>query len=132
MHTSIQYDAGGVLVAWGVGLIIPTLIISIIEAVVMLLLKWDKFGRCLRVSLLMNVISTIFGIGGVLVGAIVFYNDMSIWLAAAIAFLLSVLIEGGILMLMKRDAARLNWVVSLTANVASYLLIILPPVWRNA
>lgn len=35
-------------------------------------------------------------------------------------------IEGGVLMLMKRSAARQNWIVSLIANLASYLLIILP------
>jgi hypothetical protein len=120
-----------VLVAWEVALIIPTFIISLIEAVIMLLLRWDNFGYNLRISLLMNVTSTIFGIGSVLVGAMKFYNDLSIWSAVAIAFLLSVLIEGGILMLMKRDTARLNWIVSLTANVVSYLLIILPPVSRN-
>ena len=96
----------------------------------MLLLKWDKFGYSLQISLLMNVTSTIFGIGSVLVGTMEFNNGFLTWSAVAIAFLLSVLIEGGILMLMKLDAARLNWIVSLTANVASYLLIILLAVWR--
>ena len=128
--TFSQDDVRKVLVAWEVGLIIPTLIMSVIEAVVMLLLKWDKFGYSLQISLLMNVTSTIFGIGSVLVGTMEFNNGFLTWSAVAIAFLLSVLIEGGILMLMKLDAARLNWIVSLTANVASYLLIILLAVWR--
>jgi hypothetical protein len=47
-------------------------------------------------------------------------------LVLAIAFVLSVLIEGGALMLMKRGATRQNWIASLTANLASYLFIILP------
>lgn len=127
MFTSIPYDVAGpgVLLAAAVfsfgALIVLTLIISIIEAVVMLLLKWGKFGRSLWASLLMNVTSTIFG--GVLI-ALGLFGGSYIWLA--VAFVLSVLIEGGVLMLMKRDAARQNWIASLIANVASYLFIILP------
>jgi hypothetical protein len=43
-----------------------------------------------------------------------------------IDFSLSVVVEALILMLMKRGAARQNWLASLAANTASYLLIILP------
>ena len=136
MYASVPFDVAGALIAMGVGLIIPTLIISVIEAVVMLLLKWDKFGQSLRVSLLMNVASTIFGIGGVLVSSLIgpidMYNENHIWIAVAVAFLLSILIEVGILISAKRGSARLNWLVSLTANTASYLLVILPLVWLNA
>lgn len=128
MFTSIPYDVGApwVLIAavaiFGVGAaIVLTLIISVVESIVMLLLKWDRFGRSLWASLLMNVTSTIFG--GVLV-ALGLFGGSFIWLAAA--FVLSVLIEGGVLMLMKRGAARQNWIVSLIANLASYLFIILP------
>ncbi|MHB8778581.1 MAG: hypothetical protein ACYC6R_12605 [Anaerolineales bacterium] len=128
MFTSIPYDVGApwVLIAavaiFGVGAaIILTLIISVLESIVMLLLKWGKFGRSLWASLLMNVTSTIFG--GVLI-ALGLFGGSFVWLAAA--FVLSVLIEGCILMLMKRGAARQNWIVSLIANLASYLFIILP------
>ena len=133
MFTSIPYDVVGpgvllAIAAFSVGaLIVLTLIISVVEAIVMLLLKWDKFGRSLWASLLMNVTSTIFG--GVLI-ALGLLGGSYIWLA--VAFLLSVLIEGGVLMLMKSGAARQNWIVSLTANVASYLFIILPIVLLNA
>ena len=129
MYASILYDVGGALVAFGVGLIIPTLIIAVVEAVVMFLLKWGNFRRSLWISLLMNVTSTIFGIGGVLVGSFTIFTDISIWLAVAIAFLLSVLIEGAVLLLSKRNAVRLNWSASLIANIASYLLVILPLAW---
>ena len=133
MFTSIPYDVAGpgVLLAAAIfsfgALIVLTLIISIVEAVVMLLLKWGKFGRSLWASLLMNVTSTIFG--GMFV-ALGWLNGSYIWLAPA--FVLSVLIEGGVLMLMKRGAARQNWIASLLANVASYLFIILPILLLNS
>jgi hypothetical protein len=127
MFTSIPYDVAGpgillAAAAFSFGaLIVLTLIISILETVVMLLLKWGKFGPSLWASLLMNVTSTIFG--GVLI-ALGLFGGSYVWLA--VAFVLSVLIEGGVLMLMKRGAARQNWIASLIANVVSYLFIILP------
>ena len=125
MFYSVPYDVAApwVLIAmFSLGaLTVLTLIISVLESLVMLLLKWDKFGRSLWASLLMNVTSTIFG--GVLI-ALGLFSDSYIWLA--VAFVLSVLIEGGVLMLMKRGAARQNWIVSLIANLVSYLFIILP------
>ena len=128
MFYSIPYDVGvpWVLIAAAAvlsigALIVLTLIISVVESLVMLLLKWDKFGRSLWASLLMNVTSMIFG--GILI-ALGLFGGSHIWLA--VAFTLSVLIEGGVLMLMKRGAARQNWIVSLIANLVSYLFIILP------
>jgi len=127
MFTSIPYDVAGpgvlfAAAAFSFGaLIVLTLIISIVEIIVMLLLKWGRFGRSLWASLLMNVTSTIFG--GVLI-ALGLFGGSYVWLA--VAFVLSVLIEGSVLILMKRGAARQNWIASLIANVASYLFIIMP------
>lgn len=127
MFYSVPYDVAApwALIAAAVfslgALIILILIISVLESIVMLLLKWDKFGRSLWASLLMNVTSTIFG--GALI-ALGLLGGSYIWLA--VAFVLSILIEGGVLMLMKRGAARQNWIVSLIANLVSYLFIILP------
>ncbi len=133
MFTSIPFDVAGpgVLIAIAafsvVALIVLTLIITIAEAIVMLLLKWDKFGRSLWASLLMNITSTIFG--GVLIALGVLGGSYA-WLVAA--FVLSVLIEGGVLMLMNRGAVRQNLLTSLIANLASYLVIILPIILLNA
>jgi cytochrome bd-type quinol oxidase subunit 2 len=93
----------------------------------MLLFKWGTFGRSLLASLLMNVTSTIFG--GVLI-VVGFYSDPYILLA--IGFVLSVVIEGGVLILMKRDGGLRNWIVSLAANSASYLIILLPILLLNS
>ncbi|GAB1469439.1 hypothetical protein MASR2M66_03150 [Chloroflexota bacterium] len=133
MFTSIPFDVAGpgVLIAIAafsiVALIVLTLLITVAEAIVMLLLKWDKFGRSLWASLLMNVTSTIFG--GVLIALGVLGGSYA-WLVAA--FVLSVLIEGGVLMLMKRGEVRKNLLTSLIANLASYLVIILPIILLNA
>jgi hypothetical protein len=132
MQASPMYDVGAALVTVGIGLIISTLLISVIEAGVLFLLKWDKFGRCLLVSLLTNVISTVFGIGSAMVGSFGFFASTSIWVAVIAAFVLSVLIEVVVLMMLKRGDTRLNWLASLAANSASYLLIILPLAWRIA
>jgi len=126
MFASTPYDAAGPLVMVGLScslLIILTLIISTLESVVMFLLKWGRFSRSLWASLLMNIASTMFGLVA-LAFLDVLIGDSN--LVLAIAFLLSVLIEGGVLMLMKRGATRQNWIASLTANLASYLFIILP------
>ena len=126
MFASTPYDAAGPLVMVGLScslLIILTLIISTLESVVMFLLKWGRFSRSLWASLLMNIASTMFGLVA-LAFLDVLIGDSN--LVLAIAFVLSVLIESGVLMLMKRGAARQNWIVSLTANLASYLFIILP------
>jgi hypothetical protein len=128
MLTSIPFDVAGpgvllAIAAFSIG----ALIITVAEAIVMLLLKWDKFGRSLWASLLMNVTSTIFG--GVLI-ALGLLGGSYIWLVAA--FVLSVLIEGGVLMLMKRGEVRKNLLTSLIANLASYLVIILPIILLNA
>ncbi len=133
MFTSIPFDVAGpgVLIAIAafsiVALIVLTLLITVAEAIVMLLLKWDKFGRSLWASLLMNITSTIFG--GVLIALGVLGGSYA-WLVAA--FVLSVLIEGGVLMLMKRGEVRKNLLTSLIANLASYLVIILPIILLNA
>ena len=133
MHASLSFDVAGpgILVAaavFGFGALIAlTLFISFAESIVMFLLKWDKYGRSLLASLLMNVTSTIFG--GILVAIGALYSSF-IWLA--VAFVLSVLIEGGILLLVKRGAARQNWIASLLSNIVSYVLIILPFVWLTS
>ena len=134
MITSTPYDvaapwlAGLVIGMGGCTLTVLTLIISTIESLVMVLLKWGGFGRSLWDSMLMNITSAIFGMVFGIV-ALTFSDDSPLrhwYTLLAIAFVLSVLIEGGVLMLMKRSAARQNWIVSLIANLSSYIFNILP------
>lgn len=103
------------------GLCILTLVITLLEAIVLLLLKWGTFGRSLVAALVMNLVTTMIGFG-----MLVFMKGDAVYLGLLLDFLLSILIEGGVLMLFKRGAPRANWIAALSANAASYLIIILP------
>ena len=115
--------------------------ILIIETLALWGLKWGSFGRSLLDALIVNVASTIFG----LVFFALFFTasfqcrfipydsgqdagqtcDWAIspvlWLIALAV--LSVLIEGGVLLLLKRHPPRKTWVAVSVANVASYVLL---------
>ena len=111
----------GVYIIFGLtAFLVFSAIVFVLEAVVLWLLKWDAFGRSLLSSFLMNLASTIFGILLIGLSLIGLLND---FLGFVIAFVLSVLIEGGVLMLMKRNATRENWRVAIIANVISYSLL---------
>lgn len=127
MFTMPVFDVAGpgvVFLAAGMGMLalcVLTALIVVLEALVMLLLKWGTFWRCLLASFVMNLATTLIG-GGLM------FLVWNIYLALVVDFLLSVLIEGGVLMLFSRGTARTNWVAALAANAASYLLILLPTV----
>lgn len=101
-------------------LLIVMLVIVVLEAVMLALLKWGGFGRSLLASLVMNLATTLVGFG-----VMVFMTEAFL-LSMLVGFILSVLIEAGVLMLFKRGAARANWIAALVANAASYLLVLLP------
>jgi hypothetical protein len=108
----------GLLAVLGAGLGLAVLLLAVVvlvESVVLRLIGWGTFWRSLLASLLMNVASTILGL---------FFISLSfihpvIWLS--LAFLLSVLVEGGVLLLMDRSKARLGFLAALVANVITYL-----------
>jgi hypothetical protein len=115
--------------------------IWIIEALALWGLKWGSFGRALLDALFANVASAIFG----LVFFTLFFStsfqcrrvptadgqhsvqscDWTIspilWFIAMVA--LSILIEGGVLLLLKRHPPRKTWRSAIIANVASYVLL---------
>lgn len=107
---------GGSLLA----LCLLTLLITLIETTVMVLLKWGSFWRAIVASLVMNIASTIIG-----VFLLIIFPQPS-WWSLLIAWAISALVEGSILMLLQRGAASKNWKVAFAANAVSYLLIILP------
>ncbi len=123
MSFSVLADVGGPILFAGFG-IVAYLALSLLESIVLRLLKWGTFWRSLLASLLMNLPSTLVGfwLMGWLDG-VSRLNRLGIWLIPA-AWALSVAIEGGVLVLMKRDGGRQNWVAALAANTASYLLLL--------
>jgi hypothetical protein len=124
MSFSVLADVGGPILFAGFG-IVAYLVLSLLESIVLRLLKWGTYWRSLLASLLMNLPSTL--VGFLLIWLVEFprLNRLGIWLILA-AWALSVAIEGGVLVLMKRDGGRQNWVAALAANTASYLLLSIP------
>jgi hypothetical protein len=124
--------------ALGIVVFLPILLI---ETLALWGLKWASFGRSLLDALLANLASAIFG----LVFFTIFYSisfqcrrvptpdgQHSIqscdWTISPILWffvmvVLSVAIEGGVLLLRKRHPARKTWASAIVANLASYLLL---------
>ena len=122
MFFSVLADVGGPILFAGFG-IVAYLALSLLESIVLRLLKWGTFWRSLLASLLMNLPSTLIGFWLIRVVEFSRLNRLQFLLIPA-AWALSVAIEGGVLVLMKRDGGRQNWVASLAANTASYLLLL--------
>lgn len=122
----------------GLVLFIPILII---EALALWGLKWGTFGRSLLDALLANIASTIFGL---LFFTLFFSTSFQcrrvptddgqhsiqscdwtispvLWFIVTAA--LSILIEGGVLLLLKRHPPRKTWTAAVAANVASYVVL---------
>jgi hypothetical protein len=113
------------------------LAIVLVEAVVLWRLRWGSFGRSLRDSLIANVGSALVGLllsnfasnwwqvcgydparGGRWCEQLVSPLMLLVW-----AWLLSVLIEGALLMLLTNHSRRKTWTAALAINLASYVLI---------
>ena len=122
MSFSVLADVGGPILFAGFG-IVAYLALSLLESIVLRLLKWGTFWRSLLASLLMNLPSTLVGFWLISVVEFSRLNRLQFLLIPA-AWALSVAIEGGVLLLMKRDGGRQNWMAALAANTASYLLLL--------
>ena len=119
MFASPIFDVAGpgvLLLAGGIFFAVFSIGTLVIESLALWLLKWGSFGRSLLASFLMNLVSTL---AGFILLAFSFLIG-NFYILFVVGYLLSILIEGGVLMLMKKDAARQNWIASLVANTASY------------
>jgi hypothetical protein len=97
--------------------------IFIVEAIVLWLAAWSGPSRSALASLLMNMVTTIVGF------MFLNWDARQVWLFIVVTWALSVIIEAGVLMLLKRGAVWESLRVSLIANVASYALIVMPGFW---
>jgi hypothetical protein len=109
------------LLAFGVAFVfILFLLIVLVETVALQLLRWGDFKSSLKASTFMNLASTLLGLVFLwLVPALGF-------LGIAIAWALSVLIEWLVLMRLNRGENRRNLILAAVANLASYVLLIVP------
>jgi hypothetical protein len=109
-------ELGGIGVVLAIG-------VFIVEAIVLWLAAWSGPSRSALASLLMNVVTSIVGF------AFLNWDARQVWLFVVVTWALSVIIEAGVLMLLKRGAFVENVRASLIANVASYALIVMPGLW---
>jgi hypothetical protein len=113
--------SGYLLLVFGfLALLVVNMLVTLIEGVALTLLAWNPFRASLKVSFIMNMISGI--INGILL--ILLQRTPLVWLP--ISFVLSLLIEVFIMTYFKRAAIRQNSLFVLLANLASYIILILP------
>ena len=108
------------LVLGFLALIVVNLIIALIEGITLTLLKWGSSRTSLMVSYIMNIVSGI--VNGILL--VLLQHNPLIWLP--VSFIVSVVIEGFIMTYFKRHAFLQNILFVILANLASYILLILP------
>jgi hypothetical protein len=132
MLLSFPFDITGpaapfLLLIFGfLALLVVNLLIALVEGVTLTLLSWNPFRQSIMVSFIMNIISGV--VNGILL--ILLQSTPMIWIP--ISFILSLLIESFITTYFKRDALPQNLLFVLLANLASYILLILPAYYYGA
>jgi hypothetical protein len=115
------------------------LVVALAEGIVLRVMKWGTFKRSIIDAGLANIGSTL---PGIVFSLAWFFSDFQCtmvpvaqhymkqcdWiispiLSLVIMWALSVLIEGAILLRLKRHPAHQTWKTSLVANTASYILL---------
>ncbi len=96
------------------------LVFVVIETAVFQLLNWGTFQACLRAAFLVNLASALLITAGL----------MSLqrlgWLGVTGSAVIAMLLEGLVLNRLKPGTQQLNWIVAILANLASFLILILP------
>ena len=105
-----------------IGLLVLFLGIPLIEAVVYMAFKWGNFKRSYKDAFLVNLITTLVGFGLLVVQPNLQRGNVLSQPSGflGVAFVLSVLIEGAVLLRLKRHPARRTWLVAIVSNVVSY------------
>jgi hypothetical protein len=109
------------LIFGSITLVLVYLLISIIEMTVMQLFRWGDRKECLAASLKMNAVSSIIG-----VLLVILFQSPPPWWGLVVAWLMSVLIESRVLTIVRRETALLNTWAVVAANLASYVIVIIP------
>ncbi len=111
----------GLLAALGVGaagVVLASALIVLVEGLILRFMGWGPFGRALLSALFMNLLS---GVAGLLYAPLALQINGIVWVIGA--YILSILIEGGVLALhRKAPFGRALWPV-LVANTVTYFPI---------
>lgn len=100
--------------------IILIFLIALVEMVVLQLLHWGNTRQSMRASLAINIPSSLVGIVLLLL-----FPHPNLW-RLAVAWFILVAVEGAILSRLRPQFPRYNWLVVALANLASYIILIVP------
>jgi hypothetical protein len=120
---AVRWDVAGpglfaALGAGAAGIVLGSLLIVFVEALVLRFMGWGPFGPALLTAFLMNLVS---GLAGLLYAPLVLQINGIVWVIGA--FILSVLIEGGVVALQRKvPYSRALWPV-LVSNIVTYIPI---------
>jgi len=112
--------SAGLILLTAMSIAILILLITLVEMVALQLLRWGNTRQSMRASLMMNLTSSVVGI--LLLVLFPHPNLRNLW----IAWLILVIIEGGVLTRLRPQTPRYNWFIAAVANLASYIILILP------
>jgi hypothetical protein len=110
----------GFMILTALAVAILVFLIALVEMVVLQLLHWGNTRQALRASLAMNLPSSLVGIFLLLLFPQPDIRNL------LIAWFILVAIEGYVLTRLRPQALRYNWFTAVVANLASYLILILP------
>jgi hypothetical protein len=111
----LSLEAGAAILLW--------LVFVVIETAVLQFVNWGEFRTCLKASFLANLFS-----GIIVILSLIMIPRLG--LAGLIAgVLLSIIIEGFVLLRLKPGAKRQSWLAAALANIASFLILIFPIFW---
>lgn len=100
------------------------LVVILVEAVIMVLLKLNPFGKCLLDSLIVNVVSLGAGYLISVTGFSVTLGGDS-YFSLLVGFIVSVLVEGVLLQLLNRKkAVKEVWKADFIMNLVTYLALL--------
>lgn len=100
------------------GIVVGAILIVLVEGVILRFMGWGPFGRALLSAFLMNLVSAL---AGLLYAPLVFQINGIVWVIGA--FILSVLIEGGVLAWHRKAPYRRALLPVLVSNVVTYVPI---------
>ncbi|OGO65585.1 MAG: hypothetical protein A2030_02250 [Chloroflexi bacterium RBG_19FT_COMBO_50_10] len=101
-------------------LLVVNILLALVEGVILTLLSWNPFRASLTVSFIMNIAS------GFVNGILLVLLQRTPWIWVPVSFVLSLILEGFVMTYFKRAAFRQNSLYVFLANLASYILLILP------
>lgn len=108
------------VLAGGMAALVLLAAVVIIETPVLILMRWQPFLASLRDAVIVNVASAAVGL--VMVQTLFYFDPITM---VVISWLLSIIVEGGVLMLLRQESAQRSFLASLAMNTASYVVLAL-------